>query len=92
MASRLEIALYLTTNKKARCIDIPIVFLQQIKFNQKRPETKKIQETFCEAYPIFNFTLCFKNHDAASCLGLNYTPKASVDTPSRDTIPLIVLG
>jgi hypothetical protein len=25
---------------------------------------------------------------AADCLGLNYTPKVSVDRPSRDTIPL----
>jgi hypothetical protein len=29
---------------------------------------------------------------AANCLGLNFTPMVSVDTPSRDTISLIRLS
>jgi hypothetical protein len=34
-----------------------LVFRQKIKLNQKMPETRKIQEAFCEGYLIFNLIL-----------------------------------
>jgi hypothetical protein len=48
---------YFKVKKKQDALTF-IMFSYRKKSNQKMPESQKIQETFGDAYPIFNFTGC----------------------------------